>query len=190
MSDPVPINETWVATHCRIAKYFLQIVKCTKWECCGEFCTSWLKLFPQRFLPAPVPLQQSGEGPEVPSVNDARHTDLFLGLWKRNIVDLFVPNSRYSALPYDSYCLSVMTKVTKRVCKKCDIYYPSIGALKQHQKVCSSGIDTVDEESSDEEFEQITEAEMEEEALIMNIFDILQNSAFVEVENGKNVGAF
>ena len=114
----------------------------------------------------------------------------FLGLRKRNIVDPLFPNSKYSALPYDSYSPSVKTKVTKRVCKKCDVYYPSIAALKRHHKVCSSGIDTVDEESSDEEVEQITEVEMEEETPIMNIFDILQNSAFVEVENEKDVGAF
>ena len=38
--DLAPINETWVATHCRISQYFLQIVRCTKWECCGEFCMS------------------------------------------------------------------------------------------------------------------------------------------------------
>ena len=48
--DLVPINETWVATHCCISQYFLQIVKCTKWECCGEFHTSWLKLFPSNFF--------------------------------------------------------------------------------------------------------------------------------------------
>ena len=82
------------------------------------------------------------------------------------------------------------TKVTKRVCKKCDIDYPSIAALKQHHKVRSSGIDTMDEESSDKEVEQITEVETEEEALIMNIFDILQNSAFVEIENEKDVDVF
>ena len=38
--DLAPINETWVATHCCISQYFLQIVRCTKWECCGEFHTS------------------------------------------------------------------------------------------------------------------------------------------------------
>ena len=124
------------------------------------------------------------------SVNDARPTDRFLGLWKHNIVDPLVPNSKYSTLPCDSYCPCVKTKVTKRVCKKCDIYYPSIAVLKQHHKVCSSGIDTTDKKSSDEEVEQITEVEMEEEAPIMNIFDILQNSVFVEVENEKDVGAF
>ena len=43
------------------------------------------------------------------------------------------------------------------------------------------------EDSSDEEVEQITKVEMEEEAPIMNIFDILQSSAFVEVENEKDV---
>ena len=48
----------------------------------------------------------------------------------------------------------------------------------------------MDEESSNEEVAQITEVGMEEEAPIMNIFDILQNRAFVEVENGEDVGAF
>ena len=138
----------------------------------------------------PVTFRQSGQGPEVPSVDDARPTDRFLGLWKRNIVDQLVPNSKYSALPYDSYCPSVEMQVTKRVCKKCDIYYPSIATLNRHCKVCSSRIDTVDEEYSDEEVEQLTEVEMEEEAPIMNIFDTFQNSAFVEVENEKDVGAF
>ena len=81
-------------------------------------------------------------------------------------------------------------KVTTGICKKCDIYYPTIAALKRHPKVCSSGIDTMDEESSSEEVEQITEVEMEEEAPIRNISDILQNSAFVEVENERDVGTF
>ena len=126
----------------------------------------------------------------MPSVNDTRPTDRFLGLWERNIVDPLVPNNKYSALSYDSYCPSVKMKVTKRSCKKCDNYYPSIAALKRHHKVCSSRTDTVDEDSSDEEAQQITEVEMEEEAPIMNKFDILQNNAFVEVENEKDVVAF
>ena len=74
--DPVPINETWGATHCHISKYFLQIAKCTKWEYCGEFRTSWLKLFPQQFLPAPVSFRQLGQGPEVLSINDARPMEM------------------------------------------------------------------------------------------------------------------
>ena len=126
----------------------------------------------------------------MPSVNDVRPTDRFLGLWKRKVVNPLVPNSKYSALPYESYCPFVKTKVTKRVCKKCDIYYPTIAALKQHHKVCSSGTDTVDKQSSNEEVKQITKVEMEEDAPIMNIFGILQNSTFVEVENEKDVGVF
>ena len=137
-----------------------------------------------------VPFQQLGQGLEVLSINDAKPTGHFLGLWKYNIVDSLVPNSKYSTLPYDSYRPSVKTKVTKRICKKCDIYYSSIAVLKQHHKVCSSRIVTVDEESSNEEVKQITDVEMEEEAPIMNIFDILQNSAFAEVENEKDVGIF
>ena len=67
---------------------------------------------------------------------------------------------------------------------------PKHCSVKRHHKVCSSRTDTADEDSSDEEVQQITEVEMEEEAPIMNIFDILQNSAFVEVENEKDVDAF
>ena len=48
----------------------------------------------------------------------------------------------------------------------------------------------MDEESSSKEVKQITEVEVEEEAPIRNISDILQNSAFVEVENEKDVGTF
>ena len=129
----------------------------------------------------PIPFRQLDQGPEVSSVNDAKPTNRFLGLWKRNIVDALVPNSKYSALPYDSYCPSVKTKVTKRVCKKCDIYYPSIAALKWHREVCSSRTDTVDKESSDEEVEQITEVEMKEQAPIMNIWHPLFIYLFVYV---------
>ena len=71
-----------------------------------------------------------------------------------------------------------------------DIYYLSIAALKRLNKACSSGTDTMDEESSNEEVEQITEVEMEEEQSIMNIFYILKNTAFIEVENEKDGCAF
>ena len=79
--DPFPINEAWVATYAQyISPYFLHIVKYPKWESYGEFRTSWLRLFPNRFLPVPITFRQLRESPIVPFVQDTRPTDLFLGL--------------------------------------------------------------------------------------------------------------
>ena len=133
----VVYDERCVTAHCRISQYLIQIVKCTKWECCGEFRTTWIQLFPYRFLPAPVPLRQLYEGPVVPKVNDAKSSDRFPGHWERIAVDSLVPETKYDDLPYDNYCPSVKTEVNRKVCKKCHIYHPSIAPLKRHQKVCT-----------------------------------------------------
>ena len=116
-------DERWVTAHCRISQYLIQIVKCTKWECCGEFRTTWIRIFPYRFLPAPVPLRQLYEGPVVPKVNDAKSYDRFPGLWERIAVHNLVSETNYDVLPYDNYCPSVKTEANRKVCKKCHIYH-------------------------------------------------------------------
>ena len=63
-----------------ISPYFLHIVQCTKWESYGVFRISCLRLFLNRFLPASIPLRQLCEGALVPSVQDTKPTDCFLGL--------------------------------------------------------------------------------------------------------------
>ena len=100
--EPVPINEAWVTKHCRILQYFLQIVKRKQWECCGDFRTSWLRLFPERFLPASIPIRPPCEGPVVPTIKDTLPTDCFPCLWIRKIADPLVPERKYSVLPYNS----------------------------------------------------------------------------------------
>ena len=96
----------------------------------------------------------------MPTIKDTRPTDSFPGLWKHKIADPLVPERKYSVLPYDSYCPSVKTKMARRVCKTCEIYYPSIAALKRHAKVCSEKEEEI-EVGSDGEEEATEEVEYE-----------------------------
>ena len=109
--EPLPINERWVSKHCRISQYFLQIVKCADIQCCNPFRTNWLKIFPDRFLPAPVPVRQDLGGPIVPSANQSKPSDRFPDLWKRNSINQLIPQNRYKNIPHNMCCPSVKSKV-------------------------------------------------------------------------------
>ena len=52
-------TEEWKAKHVRQSQYMHQIVKCSDKSCCKQWRTNYLELFPQRFLPAPVPIATS-----------------------------------------------------------------------------------------------------------------------------------
>ena len=51
------ISEEWKAAHVIQSQYMCQIVKCLDPECCKPFRTNYSELFPQRFLPPPVPVK-------------------------------------------------------------------------------------------------------------------------------------
>ena len=82
------------------------------------------------------------------------------------------------------YCPSVKSKVKDRVCKDCGIYYPSVAAVKRHRagNGCENHSDQeqqvqlITEEGEEDEERAIDD----EECPILNIFAILQNSAFVD----------
>ena len=143
-------------------------------------------IFPDRFLPAPVPVRQNPGGPTVPEVKDVQPTGRFPNLWKRIAIKTLIPATEFDPLLYDMYCLSVKFEIKKRVCKKCGMYYPSIAAVKRHRTTgCTEG-EEIDEE------DEAAELEMEEEnptfdedddcVPISNIFDIFKNSAFVDLD--------
>ena len=95
------------------------------------------------------------------------------------VANPLVPEKKYGVLPYDSYCPSLKTKVQQRVCKNCDIYYPSIAALKRHFKFCSGKELEIGESDGEEEGPEEVE---NDEAPVINIFDMLTNSPFIEDE--------
>ena len=49
-------TEEWKAKHVRKSQYMLRIVKCSDKSCCKQWRTNYLEFFPQRLLPAPVPI--------------------------------------------------------------------------------------------------------------------------------------
>ena len=113
--EPVPYEESWVSKHCRKSQYFLQIVKCTDDKCCRPFLTNWLRIFPNRFLPAPVHFKRDPRGLTVPPVSHVKTTDHYADLWQRIAVNNLVPFNNYEILPYNMYCPSVKSAVTQSV---------------------------------------------------------------------------
>ena len=129
-------------------------------------------------------MRQIYERPAVPSVSDVKANDRFVDLWKRIGIQQLIPNSGFSQMPYDLYCLSLRAKVKKRVCKQCGIYYPSIAACKRHrQDGCGLevlGNKVIDEEENisheKEENPEILVADGDDDhATIINIYELFMN---------------
>lgn len=139
-------------------------------------------MFPKRFLPAPVKMRRTQAGPEVPLPSDEKASDFFPNLGTRLLLDkmIGVPN-----MPHDRYCPSKQKNLDRRVCPECGIYYPSMAALKRHQKGagCAGHVDADNEPESDSETEVIgaeAHADEDDRAPILNIFELLQNPVFTE----------
>ena len=173
-------------------QHFLQIVECTDDKCCGPFRTNWLRIFPYRFLPAPVQFRPDPGSPTVPPVSQVKTTDLYADLWQRIAVTNLVPLTDYKILPYDMYCPSVRSAVKQRVCNLCGIYFPSIAAVKRHKagdgceeaeyndKEGSNDGDIFEEEEGRNDDTEVEIVDGENECPVVNIFELLQNPIFVE----------
>ncbi|CAF4252877.1 unnamed protein product [Rotaria sp. Silwood2] len=51
------IDEYWCAIHVLQTQYTLQIIRSNSVECCGEWRSNYVEIFPHRFLPSPVPFE-------------------------------------------------------------------------------------------------------------------------------------
>jgi hypothetical protein len=148
------VDEAWNARHCRISQYTLQIVKCSNQSCCGDFRTSWMKVFPDRFLPAPYPLRLTTKGPLVPDPSDVQLSDNFMTLWQRLGTTLTPAAAAVyePQVPYDLFCPTITKELDKRVCRSCKLYLPSKASVTRHRQhggcsgVLKSAADTEQEE--------------------------------------------
>ena len=141
-------------------------------------------MFPKRFLPALVKMRRTQAGTQVPLPNDDKASDTFSNLGMRVLLDKIV---RIPRMPHDQYCPSVQKNVERRVCPQCGIYYPSIAALKLYQRSAACPYGSDDQRDGGSEIE-VTEEEArfnEDTAPIVNIFELLRNPAFIEL-NGNN----
>lgn len=132
-------DQEWINRHVRTSQYFTQIVKCLDTSCCSAPRSSYFSILPQRFLPPPFPVVQTGEGLKTPdrsgSINQ-QEQHLFPSLFTALSLSLeaVLPRSVRSLkeLPYDLYCPSVQSVLTERTCKICGKYFASKVMLKSH----------------------------------------------------------
>ena len=65
-------------------------------------------MFPNRFLPAPVPTGLEKNGRIIPEKKSGKAEDTFVeNLWHRMAIDNLVAVTEFKELPYDYYCPSV-----------------------------------------------------------------------------------
>ena len=140
-------------------------------------------------------MRQITEGPVFPSVSDVKTSDRFVDPCKHIGIQQLIPNSGFSQTPYDLYCASLKGKVKNRVCKQCGIYYASIAARKRHrQDGCGLevlGNKVIDEEEDisheEEENSEILVADGDDDhAPIINIYELLMNSEFIEIQTDRD----
>ena len=64
-----------------------------------------------------------------------------------SIMNFLTGSELYKKLPFDTFCPSLVKKkeLTKRICKKCADYFPSVAALNRHSVVHRAVIQEEDE---------------------------------------------
>ena len=70
---PAP-TATWRWNHMQQSHYFLQIVKCNDVTCCGQRQTNYNEVFPNRFIPAPVPFVSNEAGVMAAAIGSGNDT--------------------------------------------------------------------------------------------------------------------
>jgi len=132
---PSNIDESWCARHVIQSQYTLQIVRCNSKGFCGEWRSNFLQIFPQRFLPPPIPFARSLSGLIIAS-NDSEQGGFYGSLFQRLQLNKFVCEEiKLSQVPFDLFCTTVKKSLSKRTCKTCNQYFPSIERMKNHSKI-------------------------------------------------------
>jgi hypothetical protein len=131
----------WCATHVFQTQYTIQIIRCTKHECCGPWRSNYIQVFPHRFLPPPVPFDRSSRGVRLAEINSSLanikpispyYGTLFQRIQFHGIV---VRGTQNPLIPFDAFCPSVQTKLHSRTCAICKQYVPSSTRLRNHYRV-------------------------------------------------------
>lgn len=129
--DMIERSPKWLATHCRVSQYFLQIFKCDDHSCCKPFRSSIKSIIQDRFIKAPLRLEKK-DSQLIVSKDGTTFGSLFLN-------ELL--HKEITAMPFDEYCCSVSEKLATRTCKICKFYCASMELLKQHGKVHKQSVE-------------------------------------------------
>ena len=131
----------WCATHVFQTQYVIQIVRCTKPECCGPWRSNYIQVFPHRFLPPPVPFDRSFGGVRLAelesSMADLNPVSPYYGTLFQRIQfhGIVMEKTNNLLLPFDFFCPSIQTKLHSRICSICKQYIPTASRLRNHYRV-------------------------------------------------------
>ena len=132
---PTKMSPEWKQGHVRESQYMLQVVKCSNRACCSAPRSSYFSLLNQRFIPGPLPLEQTNDGLRV-NIGDGKFPSLFVRLVISNDIFPRSASSYGDELPYDFACPSMQKSLRQRVCKKCGLYHASVKSLNSHKRIC------------------------------------------------------
>ena len=148
MSEPIEFTDLtsvgfryWCATHVFQTQYSIQIIRCTKPECCGPWRSNYIQVFPHRFLPPPVPFHRSSNGVRLADVEcsfaDQNAVSPYYGTLYQRIQFHGIVMRRTSSqlIPFDAYCPSLQNQLHSRICSICKQYIPLGLRLRNHYKV-------------------------------------------------------
>ena len=135
-------NHLWMAKHVLQTRYMLMIVKCSDTDCCKEFRTNWMSVFPSGFLPPPCIYKfgQSGIEAVEPSeyLKNVQNKKFKFANLKERLLMKVSPKAAdtYFRPPFDLYCPSMQPKLAKCICKTCGQFWPCEASKKRHWKAC------------------------------------------------------
>lgn len=131
----------WQGKHVKSSQYILQIVKCFDTNCCLPPRSPYLTLFPERFLPPPIPVVQTEDGLVI-STDKGKYLPLFENILL--LPKIKPPNfNNFKKIPYDIMCPSINKDLPRRICKKCGLYFASFSAMTAHQQMCDNQLNMV-----------------------------------------------
>ena len=129
--------------HVLETQYATYVLKCDDRSCCSKPKTAVHKFFPNRRIPALIPIQMTSSGPAALKLDSEIHKQniKFPSLAQRVLFeDELTPpelKQKYGKnVPYDAYLPSCQDKVEKRTCKVCYKYHATIKSLNMHKKIC------------------------------------------------------
>ncbi|CAF3380058.1 unnamed protein product [Rotaria socialis] len=143
------IDEYWCVTHVVQTQYTLQIIRCNSVECCGPWRSNYYRVFPHRFLPAPVPFERTMHGVRMAD-RDYQKGQFYGSLFQRiQFHGIVIQHTQAEMLPFDYCCASVKKELKKRTCRICQQYIPSAYRMKNHYKIHAQHLEDFDHDDED-----------------------------------------
>ena len=127
----------WKSTHVRESQYMVQVVKCSDEACCTKIRSSYFSLIKDKFLPGPLPIEQSLEKGLRVTVGSDRFLPLFVRLALHSDTLPRSAGSYPKGIPYDFACPNMQNKLKQRVCNECGLYHASVKSVISHKKICN-----------------------------------------------------